>query len=778
MDGADRPVHLYSMYREQKPKPRICLPCCLIVSVVVCLLVGLSCVLTVTRLHSHLLMACRAFELWLICTLFLTLLVSSLIILIFILMDTNSKVRLGSEDDDTEFKTLIDNSELRVPSSRDNSSSIAVCLLCSVRLLVLIFFTVSLVALVGLCVFVLVIYYKYTPAYDGVFHWEAMRAPVKIERENSGVIHISGTYLSDVFYAQGFVHAQERLWDMELMRKVGTGTLSEVLGRDAIGTDKFSRTIGFYASAERDFQQASPRVKAIIESFCAGVNAFILFRDKLPPEYTLFGYSPNPWKPADVLVAFKLLSYRLSENMGYEKTRFQLLQQGVELERIMELFPVLDYAETTVVSREDMNLTHVPQEEVEAIWRRLNDNSGAYRPKRKHTPRTLQNEQQEDPIFERFFGKFDMSRQNGNSNNWVVGGVNTLNNFPLLANDPHNALPAPGMWLLVHLKCEEGQLDVIGASHHALPGVLIGRNQNITWAVTNSGADVQDLFVMQEASDGKSYRYKDQQVDYRIRSETINVRNSHSETLYVKESIYGPVVNDVIGLSGSEPVSLHWSSLLPNDTTVDGFFDLIFAKSWAHFTQSMSKIVSPSQNFLYADTMNNIGYYAPGRIPVRKQGFSGLFPVAGNGTWDIDEYIPFEQLPHVFNPQKGYIVSANNRVTPAGYPYAFTLDYLPDYRATRIAEMVQQGIIASQGNVTMLAMRLIQLDVRSKLFQTVKFAFEKMKTLSDLPVFQNGLSLLLSWNGDMTITSREAYIFELWLKIMEVVTKHGMYTHL
>ncbi len=554
------------------------------------------------------------------------------------------------------------------------------------------------------------------PQTQGRLSLPGLSAPVQIERDAHGVVRIRAHSLPDLFLAQGFVHAQERLWQMEFQRRIGQGRLSEILGEAALPQDRFLRTFGFYRAAEAAYARLYPEERDAVEAYVAGVNAFLAQNLPLPLEFRLLGFRPEPFRGPDVLVWAKMMSFDLSGNWEEELLRHRLLARGLSPERVLTLLPPYPEDAPTVLKAEDLRLS-LKREEAPAALLGLTP------------PRFLQA-----------------------SNNWVVAGSRTVSGKPLLANDPHLGLQYPGLWFLMAL--EAPGYRVIGASLPGVPGIVIGRNDRIAWGVTNVGADVQDLYLLEDLG-GEGYRYKGQVVPYRVREERIRVKGGREEVLKVRETVYGPVITDALQDPPKTPMALRWVSLDPEDHILAAFLGVNRARNWEEFTKALEVYSAPSQNFVYADVEGNIGYIAPGKFPIRREGHTGMVPVPGNGEWDWLGYHPPRTWPRAFNPERGYIVTANNRVTPKGFPYALTYDWAEPYRAERI-----EALLKAKAKLSREDMVAIQLDQRSLLYWEFRPVLEGLTPLSQRSEVWR--ERLLRWDGDMEPGSEEALAFALW----------------
>lgn len=551
---------------------------------------------------------------------------------------------------------------------------------------------------------------------EGRIALKGLSAPVEVVRDRWGVVRVRAASLEDLFFAQGFVHAQERLWQMEFQRRVGQGRLAEVLGEAALPQDRFLRTWGFYRAAESAYERLYPEEKRVVDAYVAGVNAFLESGAPLPPEFRLLSFRPEPWTGPDVLVWAKMMSFDLSMNWEEELLRHRLLARGVSPERLLELLPPYPEDAPTILQAEDLNLP-LSREEAPAALLRL------------APPRFLEA-----------------------SNNWVVSGSRTATGKPFLADDPHLGLQAPSLWFLMAL--EAPGYRVIGATLPGVPGIVIGRNERIAWGVTNVGADVQDLYLLEDVG-GKGYRYKGQVVPYRVREERIRVKGGKEEVLWVRETHYGPVITDALQDPPKTPMALRWVSLDEEDHILMAFLGVNRARNWQEFTEALRHYSAPSQNFVYADVDGNIGYIAPGKFPIRREGHTGMVPVPGNGEWDWQGYRKPEEWPKVLNPKEGFVVTANHKVTPKGFPYALTYDWAEPYRAERIREM-----LLAKEKLSLEDMKAIQMDQKSLLFRDFRPVLELLNPLSERS--RTWRERLLAWDGVADRASEEALVFALW----------------
>jgi penicillin G amidase len=518
---------------------------------------------------------------------------------------------------------------------------------------------------------------------------EGLSGPITVTRDQWGVPHIKASSDLDAFWGQGYVHAQDRLWQMELNRRTGAGRLSEMLGDAALEQDKFLRTWGFYRAAQASEAALSDRTRAVLAAYSAGVNAFIA-EGKLPLEFTLVGTKPEPWKPADSLVWAKMLAFDLAGNWSDEVGNSELVKK-IGPDGLNAVEPDVRPGTPTIV--------------------RLEEFKGALKSEPNRTasssllPSTLAALQRVSEIQKSLPTFAGPERDTTGSNNWVVSGKLTTTGKPMLANDPHLRLSAPSIWYFADL--EGPTLHTIGASLPAVPGVVLGRNDRIAWGATNSAPDTQDLFVL-DLSDG-AYATPKGPVKLETRNEVIKVKGGADVNWTVRSSEHGPVISDVpvagIKPADGQAIALRYVSLESGDTTLDAFLGFDYARNWSDFLQAMRVYVAPMQNFVYADVDGNIGFFAPGKIPTRN--WDGRLPASAAKGENWTGFVPFDQLPILENPREGFIVTANNKMLP--HQAAFEPStYTDHWRAQRIRER-----ILAAGKISMDTMNDIQSDTLS-----------------------------------------------------------------
>lgn len=510
------------------------------------------------------------------------------------------------------------------------------------------------------------------PKTSGNLKLAGLHGRVQVLRDRWGVPHIYAGDNHDLFMAQGYVHAQDRLWQMEIHRRTGHGQLAELFGPIALTSDRFIRVLGFSRVARQEAELLDPETRSILEAYVAGVNAFIEQNShKLPLEFTLLRHKPRPWDLSDVLVWSKIMALNLSENWSSEVLRAQLVA-ALGPERAGALEP--NYPDDLPLS--------VPE--------------GAY-----YSVKLAEDALRMAREAVSFTGESGMGQ---GSNAWVVGGQRSTTGRPLLANDPHLAISMPSLWYEVHL--EGGDYAVSGASLPGLPCIVIGHNARIAWGVTNAMTDVQDLFIERfDPNDPLRYEYQGEWLRAELVRETIEVKGQSEP--YIEEvriTRHGPIISTLVagetqqaalaqraselGAEGSLALAMRWTALEPS-TILRSAVYLNKARSWEEFRAALADWNVPPQNFVYADVDGHFGYALAGAIPIRKQG-DGRLPVPGwTGDYEWQGYIPADELPSVFDPEIGYAVTANNRIAGPSYPYHLSSDWLNGYRAARIRELLE-----------------------------------------------------------------------------------------
>ncbi len=564
------------------------------------------------------------------------------------------------------------------------------------------------------------------PDTDTTIEVVALEKPVEVMRDEAGVPHIFAESSGDAYFALGFVHAQDRFWQMEMMRRLGAGRLAEVIGPRALSSDKWMRTLGLYRLAEGHYAGLAEPVRTALNLYAAGVNASIEHSRRFPwgqpaLEFTLLGFEPEPWKPADSIVWAKIMASRLGGNWRDEILRARLARK-LTPKQVVELWPLYpDDAPETI-------------EQAAALTRLMDlERLAAVTPVPAGLPK-------------------------GASNAWVLGGKNTADRGAILANDPHLSFGVPILWYLASIEAPD--LKVKGATVPGVPFTVLGHNANIAWGMTITQGDAQDLFVEWIDSEGDQYKTPEGWKPFETRPETIIVKDAKPVTMVVRESRHGPVISDLVPgfakAAGEHSVmALSAIYLEPEDRTLETFYRLNRAENWQTFVDALKNFQAPLSNFFFADTKGDIGFMAPGLVPVRKGG-RGWVPSPGwDGETDWIGYLPFDRLPMVLNPPSGRIVNANNKITPKDYPHFISFDWAPGFRARRILELVAAPGQSAHGTAR------LQQDHVSGMARRLLPLMLDVEPTDELG--REAHALLGKWKGKMSRGRPEPLIFSTWL---------------
>jgi penicillin amidase len=600
------------------------------------------------------------------------------------------------------------------------------------------------------------------PRVSGTVRVEGISGTVDIVRDADNIPHIFATVKNDALFGLGYAHAQDRLWQMEFQRRIGHGRLSEIFGAVTIPQDRFLRTVGFGRAARAAWDRLPAGTRDQVNAYIGGINAFLAANhgSRLPPEFTALRFEPEPWTGADVIVWTKMMAWDLSANYALELLRHDVMTR-VGRERMQELFPAYDAPGPNIVDQaegEPESTSVVPRQAPPAAP--IEPAPGA--PAAHAFARMLR---EGHPAVGRFLASGSTAEAIG-SNNWVVSGTLTASGKPLLANDPHLGAQIPSLWYLAHMSA--GDFDVTGGTLPGTPAVAIGRNRFIAWGETNVAADVQDLYRERLDAAGAAAEYRGAFEPLRIVPEEIVVNGGDPVRLEVRITRHGPLVSDAVNANNAasanppatplEPLALRWTALDEDDETLVAFMQLNEARDWTGFREALRHLVAPAQNFVYADTDGHIGYYAPGRIPVRASGDGSIPPEGWSGEMEWTGWIPFEQLPHVYDPPNQFIVTANQRPLSGSDPRLISLEYPEPYRARRIIELIKE---AGTGGLTPDHFRAIQADVMSLHAQTLLPILLEHVSPEGAPERQ-ALELLKQWDYRASGDSAAAAIFQAW----------------
>lgn len=565
------------------------------------------------------------------------------------------------------------------------------------------------------------------PDYDGTVAVTGPSAPVEIVRDARAIPHIHAASRDDALFALGFAHAQDRLWQMEMLRRLGQGRLSEIAGEATLGVDRLVRTLGFYRLSEAIVEHMAPDARAALEAYAAGVNAYLETRGgALPPEFVLTGIDPEPWRPADSIVWGKVMTLQLSGNWYGERLRLALARH-LSAEQIDDLWPATDGGGAVTLA------AHAP------LWRRVASLLGR------------------GPI------PGGLDRGGGASNEWVVDGRHSASGLPILANDPHLGFQAPNLWYLARL--EAPGLSVAGATVPGVPIMLLGQNDHVAWGLTTTNGDTSDL-VIERLAPGDPGRYltPDGARPFTTREEVIALRDGETRRVIIRETRHGPVVSDLWADDNpAEPghvIALRSTALGDDDLTAQAMMRLHAAGSVAEALESLRDYRAPQQNFVIADDAGSIAFIAAGDLPVRRNG-NGFMPVPGwTDAFAWTGMVPFEALPQAVDPPSGRLVNANNAVTGDGYPYFVSREYDAPYRAQRIADLLDDD----PGPHTVARSIAMQADILSPAATALLPVLLAAGPGGDRA--RKAHALLAAWDGRMDRERPEPLIFTAWLRAL------------
>jgi penicillin amidase len=629
------------------------------------------------------------------------------------------------------------------------------------------------------------------PTTSGELEVTGLREPVTVTRDDTGIPHLVAENDHDLFFAQGFVHAQDRFWEMDFRRHVTAGRLAELFGESQVPTDAFIRTLNWRGIAEAEYGLLDEASRAFYDAYAEGVNAYLDERSgaDLSLEYAVLalqnpGYSPEPWSAVDSIAWLKAMAWDLRSNLEDEVDR-ALLATALPPEEVSRLHPGFAWGEMPTI----LGVQPAAAQPAAAGAAASNGDDGPA-PEASRTANDPATAGQQ-PVSEAS-GALAALRASldavpellgpaGNeigSNSWVVAGSLTETGLPLLANDPHLGASMPSVWSQMGLACgtidDDCTFDVSGYTFSGLPGVIIGHNDRVAWGFTNLGPDVADLYL--ERVGPETYELDGAQVPLELREETIEVAGGDPQTITVRATARGPIVTDLGGMyadvatrypaaagidagDGHLALSLQWTALSPG-TTPQAVFAMNRAHNWAEFRAAASLFDVPAQNLVYADVDGNIGYQAPGEIPVRRAG-DGTVPLPGwtsaNG-WAGS--IPFDQLPHELNPARGYIVTANNAVAADGP--TLTMDWDLGYRARTIEQRIA-ALVASGAPITADELADIQLDTADANAQALLPVLGSLALDGDAA---RGQELLAGWDARADADSAEAAYFAVFWRTL------------
>ncbi len=604
----------------------------------------------------------------------------------------------------------------------------------TVKRIVLALFVLLFVVSIGCAVYVLIVGKRAVPNYNNPIVIEGLKNEVSIFRDSLGIPHIYAENESDLYRVTGYLMASDRLWQMDLMRRLTQGRLSEIFGERAVDVDLLMRALRISAKSEQLISTIKPEVKTSLESFADGVNQYLEeYNDKLPPEFFILGYRPEKWKPVHSLNLIGYMAWTLSTPWETE-VLLEKIKQKVDNKKYAELIPWLENQQDYVFAGAKLDTT-------------LLGNSNSILSASKKVSQFV------PPIF-------------CGSNTWAVSGKKSTSGKPLLANDMHLDLNIPGIWYQMH-QVVKGKLNVSGVAIPGQPLVVVGHNKDIAWGMTNVSVDDMDFYLETiNPENPNQYKFNEKWLDFAVIPETIQTKEGKTIVKELKFNHRGPIVSEMQNIS-DKAISMRWAGNMKSNE-FSSIYKLNRAKNWTDFREAMKTFVSVSQNVSFASVDGDIGLQCCAGIPLRKA--NGVTIVSG----ETDEYdwkglIPFEKLPYVYNPQCGYISAANNRTIGTDYLYHISYWFELPYRFNRI-----NSLLESKSRLSADDFRAIQNDQKSELAEeltkTVVSILENSKQLSKPE--QQALKTLKKWNYVMDKNSVAPLIFEeLYFTFVENLLK-------
>ncbi len=626
---------------------------------------------------------------------------------------------------------------------------------------------------------------------SGKLEVKGLLANVTIIRDKWGIPNIYAENDHDLFFAQGYVHAQDRLYQLEIHHRLGNGNLSEMVGKPGVGTDKAMRVYGTRRIAEKSYSLLDDDIKAQLQAYCDGINAYIdTHKDKLPVEFIVLNIKPSRWTPIDSLSFGNVLALLNAVNFSYELFRAQMIAKLGE-KMTEDALPPWDEDNPEIITKDLEKYS----------WRK------------NILSRTSQT-QKKDIIQENYFAdKFDWLKNNEikgtvnledyitgastfgwASGAWAVSGKYTESGKPILACDVHMGLNIPSVWYEIGM--HGGRFDISGFSVPGEPLILLGHNKDISWGFVNLNPDVQDLYMekLDNPENPRQYLYMGKWYDLEKKKEIINVKGRKPEILDLMFTRHGPLVNDLVKISkddlkdfknkakfagkwsplqrdrweGSEPLALRWA-VHDGCISIKSIFLFNQARNWDEFRNALSYWDNLGESFIYADNQGNIGYQSAAKIPIRNPKHLGTIPVPGwTGEYEWKGYIPFNLLPNLYNPPTGFVATANNKTVTDAYPYKFTYDWFhPGYRARSLVHLLST-LISNRKPITIEDMEKIQGDNFSYTAQTLNKYLAALKPDNDLEA--KVLDYAGKWDARYDLNSVGASIYSVWYSYMDVNT--------
>jgi len=616
---------------------------------------------------------------------------------------------------------------------------------------------------------------KSFPQVNGEISLPGLDGPVDVYRDSAGIPHIYATTDHDLIFAQGYIHAQDRFWQMDFWRHQGTGTLSEMLGKATLGTDKFIRTLGWARISEEEYTRMPPEKQAILQTYADGVNAYLTDHEgtALSLEYAFLpilnkDYQPAPWEPVHTIAWAKAMAWDLGESKVNAEIDYAKLLNDLTQEQIDFLFPGYPADHPYIIPDYTAGTSELPNyfEGQHMAGTPTKDLLTALYPAFQ---------QAGDQVA--LLGEGDY--EGIGSNNWVISGKLTSTGMPFLANDMHLDAQMPSIWYLNGLHCvqfnDNCKLDVVGFSFAGVPMIVGGHNAHQAWGFTNVGPDIADIYIEKTNPENPNqYEFQGEWVDMDLVTETINIAGGEPVDLIVQITRHGPIITETYGLEDFHEITgvelpehyalaLRWAAL---DVTcvLCAFADFNYAQTWDEFRAAASQLAAPSQNLVYADIDGNIGYQTPGNIPIRSEGHSGLYPVPGwTGDYEWQGYIPFEELPMAYNPSAGYIATANNAIVGPDYPYMINQTFAYGFRARRIVDMIENA----PGPIDAAYIQQIHGDSLDLLAQEMVPLLMETSLNENLAAYRE---VLAGWDYQMRIDSPPALLYGVFWKHLMAAT--------
>ena len=577
-------------------------------------------------------------------------------------------------------------------------------------------------------------YYLITKSYpvtNGTLDIPGIRAQVNVYRDDYGVPHVVAESDYDAYFAVGYVHAQDRLWQMELIRRAGQGRLAEVLGEPALKIDKMFRTLGLWSQAEKTAPTIDEATRTALHAYADGVTSYIAsHKGKYPIEFDLLNFEPEPWTIGHSLLISRLMAWELNYSRWVDIILAELVER-LGAAKAGEIFPTWPEGAPLIIAEE------------------LNGKKSAYMAAQLF---------ESDQAFRKLLGSPGLE---SGSNAWAIAGSKSTTGKPILANDPHLLFSAPGRWYELHVSAPG--LDVSGASIAGVPFVVIGRNQSIAWGVTNAMLDDEDFYVeeVDSVQHPARYRFNNGWRPVEQRIDTILVKNSPPVLLSVYQTHRGPIINRMESAAqwSRQLMSMRWVGH-EISSEAQAFYLINRAHNWKEFLDGLRFFAVPAQNFVYADVDGNIGYHTGGRIPIRKTKTATLTFPGWTDEYDWKGFVPFEQMPQVLNPPEGFVATANNRIVSDSYPYYLSNLWEPEWRIERITEMLRSRPLLSVEDMQRFQQDVFSPHAREVVPIILKAFKGQPPSNGDV---QTALTYFRNWNFEMKAGDVATSLFQAFL---------------